>query len=204
MSGRRWGVILSSQLTHEDANYYVYEYANYLEMGYTYDTYMLKSDFEQIGKEYRAVAMLKTLIVADEEESLVDRKLRKLTLSDMQVEYDDIAQLVNAQKKEVAEEFNRQADRFSCSINASEGKYAFFSVPYDHGWKSFVNGKEVQVIKVNGFMAVPIEQGKNEITFTYTNKLFMYSIAISLIAFIIWMIGIVMTKCKKNSQLAWK
>lgn len=44
----------------------------------------------------------------------------------------------------------------------------FFSVPYEKGWTAKVNGKAVDVEKVDiGFMAVRCEAGDNSIEFSY-------------------------------------
>lgn len=43
-----------------------------------------------------------------------------------------------------------------------------------------MNGKSVEIININGFMAIPIEAGYNQIEFCYFDKVFLASILISL------------------------
>ena len=57
----------------------------------------------------------------------------------------------------------------------------FFSIPYDKGWSATVNGKTVEVEKVNvGFMAVPVKSGESEIVFTYKTPGLSTGITVSL------------------------
>ena len=68
----------------------------------------------------------------------------------------------------------------------------FFSIPYESGWKAYVNGKEVKIEKVNvGFMAVLAPEGDCEITFVYTTPGLYSGCIISGIAIIIAAIYII-------------
>ena len=65
----------------------------------------------------------------------------------------------------------------------------FFSVPYSEGWSATVNGKPVEIEKVNvGFMAVPVEAGNNVIVFTYKTPLLDKGIMISFGAIVVFLI----------------
>ena len=44
-------------------------------------------------------------------------------------------------------------------------KYAFFSVPNDNGWGAKVNGKTVEILNINGMMAISIKKDKKIIEF---------------------------------------
>ena len=67
------------------------------------------------------------------------------------------------------------ATSFKCGKNSFEAvverekeTLVFFSIPYDEGWRAYVNGVEAPVEKVNvGFMAVPVSAGMSTIVFEY-------------------------------------
>lgn len=52
--------------------------------------------------------------------------------------------------------------------NESHATHAILPVPYEKGWKAQVNGKQVPVIKANyAFIALPVEEGMNNIDMHY-------------------------------------
>lgn len=166
--------------------YYLYQMPYYLNIGYTYDTYLSYDDFMVLPEEIRAIVMLKTLIVSEQDNERM-QGMRKLQIADIEnLSESDIPMIVEEHGKENATEFKIGKDKFTCEVNAEKEKYAFFSVPYDKGWRAQVNGKDVDVIKVNGFMAIPVEEGNNQIEFYYYDEIFCLSILLSMISFCVW------------------
>ena len=55
-------------------------------------------------------------------------------------------------------------------MNNGDDNLLFFSVPYDEGFKAYINGEETEIEKVNiGFMAIKVDKNSvNEIEFKYT------------------------------------
>ena len=166
---------------------YVGEYENALPIGFTYDTYLLRSEFEKCSSDIRAKLMLATLVIPDEEEQRVSRSLQHYKLpenidsTDLRVEA-----LVEAHKRESATDFEQKKSSFQMNISAGTDKYAFFSIPYDTGWKANVNGKEAAIINTNGLMAVPISAGNNHIEFQYQNLYFYIGIGVTIAGFLLW------------------
>ena len=79
----------------------------------------------------------------------------------------DIDSLSSAHLDEDSEYFEKDSYHFRSVINADTDKYAFFSIPNDSGWSATVNGKEAEIIDINGFMAVKVDAGVNDIVFNY-------------------------------------
>lgn len=180
------GYQLSEMYTQKGISYYLYQMPYYLNIGYTYDSYLSYDDFMALSEEVRAIAMLRTLVVSEQDFENM-QGMKKLQFKDVEcLSETDIPMLVEEHRKENATEFEIGKDKFTCKINAQEEKYAFFSVPYDKGWSATVNGKDVNIIKVNGLMAIPIESGDNQIEFYYFDKIFCLSILLSMVAFCIW------------------
>ena len=189
------GVLLQTIETKTEKQY-VYENPNTLPIGYTYDTYMTKSNFMELSPELRSLAMIKTLIIPDDKEVQVKQVLR---------EYDeDIDGAISSENKnediqqhlsEVGEAFERSTKGFSMMINADSDKYAFFSVPVDQGWSATVNGETSEILNINGLMAVEIHEGNNEIIFTYEVPLLKVGGILSLCGFFVW--GVYFVKKRK-------
>ena len=66
-----------------------------------------------------------------------------------------------------------------------DGKVLFIPVCYDKGWTATVNGKPVQVERSlnEGFMAVPLEKGENNVELTYFPVLMKIGIVLTVISF---------------------
>ena len=77
----------------------------------------------------------------------------------------------------------------------------FFSIPYDEGWKAYVNGAEVAVEKVNvGFMAVPVMSGTSTIVFEYETPGLSTGLIVSVIALVLLIAYMyAFTKIKENT-----
>ena len=87
-----------------------------------------------------------------------------LSLTDEAMAY-DCEQL----RQTSADSFEIDNYGFTAKVTRDKEDLVFFSVPYDEGWSATVNGKEVEIEKVNaGFMAVKVDAGVSEIRFNYT------------------------------------
>ena len=85
-----------------------------------------------------------------------------------------------------------------------ENTLLFFSVPYESGWHATVNGKEVDVEKVNvGFMAVEVPGDTvSKVEFTYRTPGLSTGILITVISVGVYLVyGIlVMLYCRKTGK----
>ncbi|RYL93950.1 YfhO family protein [Sporolactobacillus sp. THM19-2] len=147
---------------------YVYRNKDYLPVGFTYDYYMTETQFRNIPPEKRHLALLKAVVISDERVDEVRGRLRPIPLRQLQAldqaHYRDDVQTRN---RESSYSFSRSNTGFISKIHSGSDKVAFFSVPFDKGWKASVNGVPVQIIEANGFMALPVEKGNNTIRFRY-------------------------------------
>ncbi|MDO4620318.1 MAG: YfhO family protein [Lachnospiraceae bacterium] len=149
--------------------YYIYENTDVPPIGFTYDTYMTFSEFSETADAEKAILMLKTLVVPDEKEDEAAAVLRHYNASvDGAVSTALIPEISRAHLQESAEKIERTTSSYRCEITAAQSRYAFFSIPNDSGWKAYVNGKETEIMDINGFMAVRIDAGVNDIELRYT------------------------------------
>lgn len=181
-------------------NYYIYENQNYVPYGFSYDYYMSYDFCDGYSKDNRSRLMLKAILLTEDQiekygEYMTDiETLRNsgiyssgavtLSLTDTAMAADSAALKATA-----ADSFSVDNNGFTAIVTRDKKSLVFFSVPYDKGWTATVNGKAVEVEKVNaGFMAVAVDEGVSEIRFNYKNTGLFLGIAVTVGAAIIFAI----------------
>ncbi len=148
--------------------YYIYQDESVPPIGFTYDTYMLASDFAVSSVSDRAILMLKTLVIPDDEEDVVSEVLRKYDpATDGPATTEYISRISADHLTECAEDVVQTTSEYSVSIHADAEKYVFFSIPNDSGWSASVNGTKTDIVDINGFMAVRIPEGESRVELHY-------------------------------------
>ena len=110
------------------------------------------------------------------------RNVRVYTSEIMYETYDEADNLVIDQKN----------SRINCSVEASKGEYLVTSIPFDKGFKAFVNGEETDIEEVNkAFLGLKLKDGKNDIVIEYTSPFLDVGIIISLIGLIMFLFELV-------------
>lgn len=98
---------------------------------------------------------------------------------------------------------NAEGNKLTANVTATEsGKYLFIPVCYDKGWSATVNGKEVEISPAlnSGFMAIPLEQGTNEVELKFFPNLMPLGIVISIIFVGIFIAYILLRKHTPNAE----
>ena len=180
----------------------VYELDNILPMGYTYDTYMTQSETETLSNEERRFLMLQTLIIPDEDEAVIAETLDHFTLEEAVLDWNELQPIWTTYHRAASEDFDREKNGFLSKMNVEEDTYAFYSVPFDTGWKAYVNGEETSIVKIHGLMAVKLTKGYNEIRFSYQNPYLIPGCVITIVSFAgwIWLVRTDRRKRKKQEQ----
>lgn len=163
-----------------DGGYDVYENLNYIPYGFSYDYYMDYDYCEQYNNDYRVGTMLKAVLLDDEQISKYSDILKDISEVDAASEDSDIslehgsggiAKDSRRLKATAAYEFTTDNNGFTARVRRDKRSLVFFSVPYDEGWSATVDGKPVEIEKVNvGFMAVAVDAGDSEIRFDYKTQ----------------------------------
>ena len=79
--------------------------------------------------------------------------------------------------------FEYKNNGFESKITSNKETLAIYTVPYDTGWKATVNGKKIDIEKVdNGMMAIRINKGENDIKFSYFTPGLKIGILLSIIS----------------------
>ncbi len=136
----------------------IYENKNYLGLGFSYDSYITRSEFKKIQQKSTAAdIMLNTLVVEDKDEAFVSPLLKKYQSGTL---CKDRISLQN---------FKTSSSGFTASVYTEKPQVIYVSVPYeDEGWTATINGKEVDFIRANvGCMAFITQAGENNIEFYF-------------------------------------
>lgn len=146
----------------------VYRNDYYIPMGFSYDSYVTRSEYNSVTEENRNLLLLKALVVDDTRVSGVSGLLKHLSLNDQIYTRDAYFDDCIARKSMSSSSFSHDNGGFTAKFTADRDRLVFFSVPWEGGWSAEVNGKKAEIMKVNvGFMAVKVSAGTSTIRFTY-------------------------------------
>lgn len=175
--------------------FYIYENENYIPMGFFYDGYITRSEYDALDEFKRQFVLLKALVVEDADAA--DMTIPHLSTNDMvftEQEYslDCLARGINT-----ASSFKVDNTGFTAEVTATSDNWVFFSVPYESGWSATVDGKAAEIKQVNvGFMAVKCPAGKTvTVRFDYETPGLRYGAYVSagalLLLLIYWVFAVV-------------
>lgn len=161
----------------------VYRNGNFMGMGFTYDTFMTRSEFEKLAEKRETCSdiALNTLIVEDNDAPFVFGILKP---------YKD--GYVSGKRQSV-ENFQMTSNGFSATIHAEKPEIVYMAVPFeDAGWQAEINGESINFIRANlGFIAFRVEPGINHITFTYKNPAQTIGLVVSCFGIIVLILYLV-------------
>lgn len=161
---------------------------NACPIGFTYETYVLASDFEQLDSQLRGISVLMGLVIPDEREKEVSEYLDRISVESIDensLSYMD--EYIKRNAEHIVNIYEMNAQGFRAETDNTEGTYAFFSVPYDSGWTAYVNGQKADILNINGLMAVRIERGKVDIQFIYETPGLKVGILLSILFTVIFL-----------------
>ncbi|MBQ7283463.1 MAG: YfhO family protein, partial [Oscillospiraceae bacterium] len=171
----------------------------FVPMGFTYDYYVTADQLNSVEKENRANIMLRAMLI---DENIVDiYKAPMAKLSDDALTDTGFAifeQDVFERQLSAGYYFEQSDSGFVSNIYLDEANFVFYSVPYDDGFTAFVNGTEVEIVKVNsGLCAVFAPQGDCEIVFRYETPHLKTGIFLNLLGLGTYIIYLVLIFKKK-------
>ena len=166
----------------ENGRFEIYENKLYVPMGFAYDTYLPREKAEKLAKSARERIMMDSLIFEDKEHEHKYSFMDTCSLKEPgKTNKKDYVRFCNKKRQHASSSFSYDEHGFTSEISLDKPMMVFFSVPYSKGWTAEVNGRSVDVERVNeGFMAVPAETGDNTIIFRYRTPGLDMGIIISL------------------------
>lgn len=182
----------------------VYENECYVPYGFSYDYYMTEALTENYNETDKAKLLLKAMLLSDEQVRKYGYMFTSLEdYSNDGADYFDLS--YSAMKSDCAKlsatsamSFETGKNSFEATVVRDKDSLVFFSIPYDEGWTATVNGKKVDIEKVNvGFMAVPVASGESKIVFEYETPGLKNGFIISGIALLVLIAYVVFFTIKK-------
>lgn len=85
--------------------------------------------------------------------------------------------------------------RIGGKVTAKEGDVLFTTIPYDKGWRAYIDGREVQLnIFANSLITIPLTAGTHNIKLTYIPTGFVEGVCVSVIPGLLVLLMIFITK----------
>lgn len=192
----------------------IYENECYIPMGFCYDEFVTKEEFERLENYQKYEALLRFMVLERETmkkysditgyEDYNYSQLYSDSSDSFQSKVDKLVtgnesykRLCDDRKKTTCDKFEYTKTGFTAKYtNDGDENLMFFSVPYSTGWSAKINGESVDVEKVSyGFMAVKIPADTVcDIEFTYETPGWSVGCLISLCAlgvFAVYMVCVI-------------
>jgi uncharacterized membrane protein YfhO len=196
-----WQMVCDSMTKIGDVTVFKNRYA--LPFGYTFNKYMKESDYEKIGFEQRSLLALRTCVIKDKDLDKV-KNLSPYPIGDTTAPFD-----LNSYGRDV-QELGRETmnltqfsdNLVSGTINLSQDKMVYISIPFDDGWKATVDGKPIdKIILSAGMTGLMLAKGTHKITLTYDLRYFDMGIKMSLCGSILFIVLIFLIRKDKKEKI---
>jgi hypothetical protein len=183
----------------EQVGFNIYENTNFIPIGFTYDQYLSREEFDGVQMSYRDNILLRGVVL--EEESILRNMdiLEPLDIGAFAPSEEVLAQDSADRAAYTVTDFGRDRFGFSAKADFETDRLVFFSVPWEEGWTATVNGAPVHIEKANiGFMAVRVPAGPADIRFDYMTPGLFEGMIITSIAGIALLVYILVTRPKRG------
>ena len=149
----------------------VYEADHFLPMGFTFDTFMRESVYEEIRSTSGLSGMaadrllLKNLVLSDEmADKYADLLEEDSTIPEGAMTSTEFYALCDMRAEHTCSDFSADPGGYSAAITLDRDNLVFFSIPYDKGFSATVDGQPQDVECVDyGFIALRVPAGEHEI-----------------------------------------
>lgn len=92
-------------------------------------------------------------------------------------------------------------DQLVGTVRVTQDGYFATSIPYDKGFKAYIDGKEVEIEKVNtAFLGFPIKAGNHIVKLVYKAPYFTLGKQVSIAALFVSMVGLFYQRRQRNIQ----
>lgn len=161
-----------------------------LPMGFAYDTYF---PIESVmGNDKADNLMVRSVFLTDEQ---IEKYGDILEFDDSKYNTSFVQFKVDAKEKIASgvSDFEVTKSGFTSKCSYDTDKLVCFTVPYCEGWSCEINGKEVEVDKINGgLLGIRVPAGECNIVFTYETPGLKYGLIATVIGSVLLLIYIVM------------
>jgi len=160
-------------------NVHLFQNQNHMPLGFVYNHYIRRSDFETLPIETKESVILKSFVSNKEYDHL-------LRIDPIQQKTPETAGKSKDLHPEYFEISSFKEDHIKGYIHLNNDGILFFAIPFDKGWKAIVDGKEEKPELINiAFMGLPLMQGEHHIELKFIPPYLNLGIVISLICIMI-------------------
>ncbi|MCI1966064.1 MAG: YfhO family protein [Oscillospiraceae bacterium] len=146
----------------------IYSNDYFIPMGFAYDSYVTRSEYNSFSEESRNLLLLKAVVLEDADAEENAKGLSHLDVYAQEYSEEAYYSDCTARAAQACSSFTTDRGGFSASFESEKNGLVFFSVPWEGGWSAEVNGKPAEIVKANvGFMAVRVPAGSSQIRFYY-------------------------------------
>lgn len=170
----------------------------YSPFGYVYEHYIIDEGYEyttDISENNRRIELMTRACFVDRETAAELDGIAAPLDSDT-VDW-KAACAGNMQSAAVGFELNSSG--FTAVSKGDKQRLIYFSIPHDNGWRAYVNGKETEILTINGgLMGIIVPEGECSIEFRFTTPGLAEGVIISSVFMIITTVYTVIEQKKKR------
>ena len=149
----------------------IYENLYFVPMGISFDEFVLEEDYvnSEASSSTRDKLLMKAIILDTDTALKYAQYMTQYPLAnDSTVTLQMFKMEVEKRRESACTDFTATKDGFTAKAHMPKTNLLFFSVPYERGFKAYVDGVETQIEKADmGFMAILVPEGDHDIEFTY-------------------------------------
>jgi uncharacterized membrane protein YfhO len=198
----------SNNITNErqKQGYKIADNKLYIPMGFTYSHFISQSTFDSVRLENPKIdaitLMLDKMVVPEQFVTLAkEYMVQQFAPLNTEVSLDSI---VKQRRATTCDAVNGNNRGLEATITMTRENLVFFSFWADKGFKAFIDGKRTEIIPVNmNLSAVIVPAGHHKIKFTYTPSGYVAGYLVSMYAFIILLIVLIIEYRNNKHRIAF-
>jgi uncharacterized membrane protein YfhO len=146
----------------------IYENKHFVPIGFSYNYYITQEDYKKHNTSEKTYALMNGLVLTDEQIGKYLDIITEMPATFWTQNSDNYLDYVSEKQENSCYDFEYDSYGFTAKINLKRESLVFFSIPYSDGWTATVNGKPVEIEKVDeGLMAIKVGEGERNIHFMY-------------------------------------
>ena len=170
----------------------------YTPFGFSYDYYVIDNfEYTTDKKENnrRIELMTKACIVDENTAEKLEGTAKKLDDNNF-----NLKNSINKNRQTAAVEFEMNSSGFTAKTTGEKQRLIYFSIPHDNGWTAYVNGKETEILTVNGgMMGIIVPEGESDVSFEFTTPGLTSGIIISIASLVILAVLVIIDRKEKDA-----
>jgi len=161
----------------------------FLPLGFTYDRVISLSDYKELTGLKKDMVLLKAFVAEDGEEGLQDFDVYNTNNLSEDYSIAEYGEDINKLKQEAMVLTEHSQNSIKGTIQVSDKKLLFFSIPYDEGWTIRIDGEKARKKMANiGFMGVVVPAGIHEIQLSFRPPFIVSGTLIMVLSFVLYVL----------------